>query len=128
MLATNLVSKLIAPFKWLPSTHENILGRERGQALVRVFVGTVVVLYLTYTHPANDIMPEVPPWLAIAVYVLFSTVLFWHILRTTTSPAPRRYLANLADISAISYAMMASGEPGMPLFLLYLWATLGNGF
>ncbi len=128
MLTTDLVSKLIAPFKWLPPTHGNILGQERGQALVRVFVSAVAALYLAYAYGPIDFAHEVPPWLVMAMYVPFSIVLFWCILRANTSPPLRRYLANLADISVISCTMILSGEPAMPLFLFYVWVTFGNGF
>src|SRR5712692_3178862 len=128
MLTPNLVSKLIAPFKWLPPTHGSILGQERGQALVRVFVSAIAALYLAYAYRHIDLAHEILPWLVMAIYAPFSIVLFWRILRANTSPAPRRYLANLGDISVISYTMIACGESAMPLFLLYLWVTLGNGF
>ena len=86
MVATNLVSKLIAPFKWLPPTDGNILGQERGQALVRVFVSTIITLYFVYA--SIDLIHTVPPWLVIGVYALFSMLLFWEILRANTSPTP----------------------------------------
>src|SRR5712692_2587829 len=121
-------SVLIEPFKWLTPTGGNIIGRERGQALLRVFVSTIVALYLMHAHGPCDLTHEIPPWVVMAGYALFSIALFWRILRSQISPASRRYIANLADMSFISYAMIASGETGMPLFVLYLWVTFGNGF
>ncbi len=126
--APNLLYAAIAPFKWLAPIGKNILGRERGQALVRVFISTILALYLIYVYGSIDSLHKVPPWLIMACYALFSIALFWHILRARTSPSPRRYLANLADIGIISYTMIAAGEPAMSLFMLYLWITFGNGF
>jgi two-component system sensor histidine kinase RpfC len=129
MAVSRLRTRFLAPFTWLSRSRGNdILGRERGQALLRVVVSTIVAGYLFYSDPVTTIADRVPTWLVIAGYAAVSiTVLVW-TLRSTVSLAVRRYIANTADICAISYAMVFAGESGMPLFLLYLWVTLGNGF
>lgn len=129
MAVSRLPARFLAPFAWLSRTRGgDILGRERGQALLRVVVSTVVATYLFYTDPTTTITDRVPTWMVVAVYALISISLFWWILYSRESVSIRRYIANSADMGAISFAMVSAGESGMPLFLLYLWVTLGNGF
>lgn len=129
MAGSRLPARFLAPFAWLSRNRGgDILGRERGQALLRVVVSSVVATYLFYTDPITTISDRVPTWMVIAVYALISISLFWWILYSRTSLSIRRYIANSADMGAISFAMISAGESGMPLFLLYLWVTLGNGF
>lgn len=129
MTVFRLRTRLLAPFAWLSQTRDgDILGRERGQALLRVVVSGVAAVYLIYAHPFDSRGEGLPPWLVIASYAIFSIGIFWRILHARNSPEWRRYLTNAGDMSVVSYTMIASGEPAMPLFLLYLWITLGNGF
>lgn len=128
LAARSALSRLSTTFRWLSPADGNTLGRERGQALLRVVISTVVTFYLIISQPLIPTTNQTPPSVVIAAYAIFAIGLFWHILRSPTSSAIRRYFAILADASAITYAMTASGEAGMPLFLLYLWITLGNGF
>jgi len=104
------------------------VGRERGQSLLRVAISTVVAIYLYSAHPELGISDRVPTWLVILGYAGVSIVLFLWVLRSKASNPLRRAIANVADICAITFAMISTGESGMPYFLLYLWVTLGNGF
>jgi two-component system sensor histidine kinase RpfC len=49
------------------------------------------------------------------------------ILHPAPSPA-RRYIGMLMDLGLTSYVMAVLAESGMPLFGVYLWVTMGNGF
>ena len=84
MSATTPISRWKMHFGWLSPTEGNIIGRERGQALVRVILGTVVSLYLAYMHRHSD--AGAPPWLVMAGYSIFAVGLFWYVLRTRASP------------------------------------------
>lgn len=122
-------AKLRAPFSWLTKTRGgDILGRERGQAVLRIVVSGVAAAYLVSAHWSDSWKGYIPPWFVIAVYAILSIGVFWLILRSDQSPPLRRYLTNAGDMGVVSYTMVASGEPAMPLFLLYFWITLGNGF
>ncbi len=118
MTVFRLRTRLLAPFAWLSQTRDgDILGRERGQALLRVVVSGVAAVYLIYAHPFDSRGEGLPPWLVIASYAIFSIGIFWRILHARNSPEWRRYLTNAGDMSVVSYTMIASGEPAMPLFL-----------
>ncbi len=105
------------------------LTRERGQAILRVVVSSLVLLYLLLDSYPLDLGAGIPHWLAFLVgYVTLSGVLAWQIVKSRSSAAWRRYIGNVADVVAISFTMTAAGESGIPLFALYLWVTFGNGF
>jgi two-component system sensor histidine kinase RpfC len=123
------ISAWFKPFRWFSPTGDKLLARERGQALVRVVVSAVITLYLVYSHWPIDLAQGAPAWFVVAfAFVAFSVGLLWHILHTKRSPLSRRYVANIADIGAISFGIAATGETGVLLFVVYLWITLGNGF
>ena len=122
-------------YKWIfpeKRTHVDmklILAREKGQAKLRVAVSSVVLIYLVVSSYPIDFSAGFPFWFSFLItYVALSVILVWHIAKKDYSPEARRLLGNLADMFAISYTMVASGENGISLFVLYLWVILGNGF
>lgn len=109
-------------------TFDDVLIRERGQAILRVVVTAVATIYVFFASWPFDLR-GVPGWLVIGTgYTLFSIFLLGHILRSGCSPPYRRYVGNVGDVAAITYGMYTAGDAGIPLFVLYLWVTLGNGF
>lgn len=105
---------LIKTFTCCSPVPGDILDRERGQALVRVFVTATVTVCLMYVHGLSDSRHAAPPWTVIAGYVVLSISFFWYLRHAETSLAWRRYLANVADAFVGSYTMIASGVPAIP--------------
>jgi two-component system, sensor histidine kinase RpfC len=104
------------------------LGREQGQAIVRVVIVLILLIYLTATHYPIDFR-NAPGWLMFTVgFLIFSTIAAIHAFRDSKTSIPRRTATNIGDITTISYLMVSAGEAGVPFFVLYLWVTLGNGF
>lgn len=102
-------------------TPTDILRHERGQAAVRIAVCIAVAVYLVGASYPHTFASGVPFWFVfISAYTLFSAGLTLAIWWSTESFAWRRYMANVGDITAISYLMVAVGENGIPLFALYL--------
>jgi two-component system, sensor histidine kinase RpfC len=107
----------------------DILGREQGQAIVRVVLSTTVIGYLLIRHTPLDFTHAPPFWLVfVAVFLAFSVVVALSALRARKSSIFRRVAANVADVAAVTYLMASTGEASAPLFVIYLWVTLGNGF
>jgi two-component system sensor histidine kinase RpfC len=107
----------------------DILGREQGQAIVRVVVTCAVLGWFVVQHSTLHSGGVLPYWpVFFAAFLIFSAGMVWLTQRDTRSPAYRRITANVADITAITGLMSTAGDAGMPLFVLYLWVTLGNGF
>ena len=107
---------------------DDILGREQGQAMVRVVVSTVVLSYLVVNQSPLDFGQGLQGLAILAVFLVFSILVAAAAWRDRQSHAWRRIAANVADIFAVTYIMANVGESGAPLFVLYLWVTLGNGF
>lgn len=107
----------------------DMLGREQGQTIVRVVVSTIVICYLLALHAPFDFTWPPPFWPVFAgVFLAFSVVVALSALRARQSSVWRRFAANVVDVSAVTYLMATTGEASAPLFVIYLWVTLGNGF
>lgn len=105
------------------------LGREQDQALVRVGNAALVLLYLCVVHYPIDLSAGVPNWLVLLCgFAGFSAIMLGYTLRANNDSAVRRFVGSVADVSAITYAMTATGTAGIPLFILYLTISLGTGF
>lgn len=116
----------LAPFlRKIAPSDSDLLGRERGQAVLRVIVCLIVTGYLAWSSPAHGLTRGL---LFAFAYVSGSALFAAWVLRATTPYAPRRYLANLADVTAITIVMSVAGPKGAALVLLYLWVTIGSGF
>lgn len=106
-----------------------ILGREQGQAILRLGVSISVLVYLAFRHLPLRLDQNVTHWLVFLTgFSLFSLVIFIAAFHSTRSPSYRRVITNVVDVVAISYLMANMQDAGVPLFVLYLWITLGNGF
>jgi two-component system sensor histidine kinase RpfC len=107
---------------------DDILGREQGQAIVRVVVSMIVLSYLMVNRSPLDFGQGVHGLIILAVFLVFSVFVAAAAWRDRQSHVGRRIAANVADVFAVTFIMANTGEPGAPLFVLYLWVTLGNGF
>lgn len=98
---------------------------EHEQGILRL---VICVLWLVYLLP-RALAHHDPFGLYVmsAFVVLAAVILLWIALSTKISP-PRRVFAQFIDVLAISTGMLLFGEPAAPLFLVYLWVTLGSGF
>ncbi len=104
-------------------------ARERGQAMFRVVVVLCLIGYFTYGFHPISLTPEIPSWLVyLGGYLLLSLGLVALAYRAPRTTVVRRTVANVADIFTITYLMISTGAAGIPLFMLYLWATFGSGF
>lgn len=120
------VAVLFKRLNGLIQAPSHLLARERGQALTRCGVSSVVTIYLVLSHHPVHVLEM---WFLFCVsYLAFSVVVVGLALKDREHSILRRTLSNVADACAISYLMIATGEMGLPLFILYLFITLGNGF
>lgn len=104
-------------------------AREKEQAVFRSVVVLCLLAYFAYSYYPIDFALGPPDWLVYLLgYLVLSVMVTVSTYRYTEASAVRRTLTNVADIFTISYLMIATGTPGIPLFMLYLWVTLGSGF
>jgi two-component system sensor histidine kinase RpfC len=102
---------------------------ERDQALVRLGVLTVVLAYLAVYSWWNygGLAPLRDPIMITLGVIAIAVVLLAHIIARPGVLPARRILANVIDLGAISTVMLLYGESTSPLFIIYLWVTIGNG-
>jgi len=97
---------------------------ELEQALLRVVLGTLVVVFLVSSRVLTDTN------LAVVLPAYLSAILLFPflIIQQGFSDATRRALGMVLDLGAVSYGIYLGGEYGASLFFLYIFITIGNGF
>lgn len=104
---------------------------EHQQALIRLVVGSGVLVYLSVSDLLNAgalALDRLSFWFGMALFFIAGLGIFVSIVVRPGVSAVRRLLGMLVDISAVSYCLYLAGSTGPPLLAIYLWITLGNGF
>ena len=113
---------------WISTVRARLAARpdtEHEQAIVRIVVGGLLVLYLLPGAMAEGESSTIQVMLA---YLAIAVLLFWRILVSPGVSATRRVVAAVADIGVLTWCMAFLGERAAPLILVYVWVTLANGF
>src|SRR5258706_4944693 len=98
---------------------------EHEQGILRLIIGALLVLYFLPGTRGFDFTLLL--YVASAHFAVGTLLLLRAVYSTNVSPL-RRILAQLADVATITSYMAVCGESAAPLFLLYMWVTLGSGF
>ena len=98
---------------------------EHEQAVVRLVISALLVLYLL---PGSE-----QPGLGLILYIgcahfAIGLLVLLRIFASNDKSPLRRAVAMSADFSTVTCYMAFFGEAAAPLFLLYVWMTLANGF
>ncbi len=104
---------------------------EHEQAIVRLAAGVVLFFYLLpeALHISGGAFDLTHSYLAaMFAYLAFAATIFGSILARPGISRARRLIAAAGDLSAVTYFMAVSGPHGLPMFLMYVWITLANGF
>ncbi len=111
---------------------------EPGQAKVRIAIGLLVVVYIFLPFGTDDSFSRVLFSLGdleftlasslSLVYISCSLAIFTAILINPAPSAARRIVGTAVDTLTLSFLLLHSGEGSVPLFFIYLWVILGNGF
>ncbi len=96
---------------------------EHEQALVRLVVGGLILLYLLPGAALYDLHVVL-----MGCYLAIAVAIFAHIVAASGESPLRRVLGVVADLGTLSAIMVVVGERSAPLFLVYIWVTLANGF
>jgi len=117
---TSILAKLRARLTARPDT-------EHEQAIVRVFIGVVLFLYLL---PPALRGPEADLLLLSAMvgYLVLCCAIFGLIYFSSTVSPARRVVAAFTDIGFNTAFMWYLGEYGAPLYVAYLLVIFGHGF
>ena len=116
------MKRLLAPLRAKLATRPDT---EHEQAIVRLLISGLLVLYLL---PGTlGVARELILFVGGAHFALSLLVLLRIVASTEKSPT-RRVAAIFADFATVTCYMSFFGERAAPLFLLYVWMTLANGF
>lgn len=102
---------------------------EAEQSLVRLVISILVFLWLftLYRQRSDDLIAGTLLEMSIC-YLAFSLLVPILILIKPNPSRLRPYFGMLGDIGAATLAMFFGGESASPLYIFYLWISLGNGF
>jgi len=98
---------------------------EHEQGVLRLIIGALLVAYLLPGSVGYE--REMILWIGAAQFAL-GMLIFLRIAYTKHISPARRVFAQLADVGTITAYMALCGESAAPLFLIYIWVTLGSGF
>lgn len=103
---------------------------EHEQAIVRLVIAGMIVLYLGGLLSAESGLPDERRfwgfWIMLAESLLGLGILIGIVLRPGASRA-RRVIGMLGDYGTLAGMMALHGAALSPLYILYLWVTIGNG-
>jgi len=106
---------------------------EHEQAIVRLLLGAALILYLPLlAHHGNNPGGETGllslAALGLGCFIALAAAMFgWILILPAPSPV-RRITASVLDIGTTTAFMYYLGEYGVPLYIIYLWTIIGNGF
>jgi len=93
---------------------------EHEQAFVRLLNALLFGAYL--------IPHDLAHWLIYFFYLFAGFAIIAAVLTDPGASPLRRVLGALTDASMVTWTLMEFGEIGAPLYLIFLWITLANGF
>jgi two-component system sensor histidine kinase RpfC len=104
---------------------------EPGQAKLRLAIGILLVGYFCLPWGSDESFSEaiasLPSLITIFYYSSALAIFIAIVLYPVASPVRRIFGAAL-DMISLSIVMFHAGGDSAPLFVLYLWVILGNGF
>ncbi len=104
---------------------------EHEQALIRVAVGAVFFLYLlpeAFQGGLDAGSLEKSLFLPMLGFMVLAAGIFAAIVISPAMSPARRVFGAVVDSAAASYFMARTGVNGLPLYVVYLWIIVGNGF
>jgi two-component system sensor histidine kinase RpfC len=98
---------------------------EHEQGILRLVISSLVFLYLL---PNALTQLDLWPLYVMGVHLVLALFIFLRIAYSSSVSPARRVAAQFADVAAITWYMTVFGEAAAPMFLLYVWVSLGSGF
>lgn len=129
MLLTHRKLQTLA--KWVKQRISNRDDSEHEQALVRLAIGSVIFIYFMSPMPLlwDDQAEHLfVPRVISTTFLLVSLSIFAAILLNPGKSLTRRLFGMVVDLTTLSVVLALTGKYGTPLFTIYLWVIVGNGF
>lgn len=116
---------------WLRRRLSNRSDSEHEQAILRLIIGLIATLYFfsPYAGTGQDMgINHLGPKLIGALFLTYSLSVLIAILVSPGKSVVRRIVSLVMDLGTVSLVLSISGKAASPLFAIYLWVTMGNGF
>ena len=116
---------------WVKSRLANREDSEHEQALIRLIIGSIIFLYFMSPLPAlwdEQAGHLLVPRIVSSSFLFVSFLIFSAILLKPQKSISRRLFGIVLDISVLSIVLALTDKYGTPLFAIYLWVIVGNGF
>lgn len=119
-----VITERIVP-RW--STRED---SEHEQAVIRIIVGGFFIIYLLLILPAYSDSYTVfsSTFAIISIFCVGATVVLVWLYIDPSINKIRRLFGCIIDIGCPTIGIWINGDFAIPLFIVYLWVTFGNGF
>lgn len=116
------------PLPWLRTRFARRPDSEHGQAIIRLALLFVVLVFLLWVDRTGARPPAYEQVMAMVVagFMIGATLVAWIIVAPDTSH-PRRVVGMLSDYGLMGAAMSVMGGPIGWVYVLILWVTIGNG-
>lgn len=104
---------------------------ELEQSIVRILIGVLLMYYFQYVNESINLSTpklSIDLRLVIAFFLCASLSVCVSILIKPTEVPIRRAFAILLDTGALTLLLTVGGVHAAPLYFLYLWIIIGNGF
>ena len=104
---------------------------EPEQALLRLAIAAILVTYFCIPWSADESFADVfksTPNIIIIAASSIALLIFVAIVKNPQPSPARRVVGIFLDMISLSTVMYWTGGDHLPLFVFYLWVTLGNGF
>ncbi len=121
-------------FGWISRLNKRLKqtgDSEPDQARLRLIIATILFLYFCIpwkTEQSFVDLIRMTPNLIIISATSIAFLIFAAIIRNPRPSPVRRVSGILLDMISLSIIMYWTGGDHVPLFVFYLWVTLGNGF
>jgi two-component system sensor histidine kinase RpfC len=103
---------------------------ETEQSQLRIIVICILVSYTLLLTYLEKIPGEVGYWTSISAFssLLMAVLMFFVVVLDLINASFRRMTSTFFDITMSTIVIYVLSEYGVPLFALYLWISIGNGF
>lgn len=114
----------------IKSRLNNRTDSEHEQATIRLVITCVVFSYLlgSYLYHRSE-HPHIG-WALyfVGFYIIFSLSVLAYIIARPGESHLRRTIGMIGDIGGVSYCLYVGNGSTAPMYIIFLWVTLGNGF
>lgn len=113
----------------LPKPFRNRADSEHEQALVRLAIASVILVYLwALRHFDAAHAEQLRPMVLVMLAETAVGIGLVAMIALKPAPSPvRRWLGMLADYGTLTALMLASPAALAPLYVIIMWVTIGNG-